>query len=217
MGVLDLSDSDNDKHYNEIGFIIGSYSIRTEWIKWANKQKLIADEAIPLMNGLDPRSWEEYEKNEKSLPYEMIQSIKRSLVIAEKCKATVKTPSQWLDWGRKNDLDKPILKSNDCLDMPDICMFGLFETAVNALSGESFKLHSVEKKKDDPWKEIALSKANEIYQKQKNIGCDPSKTAIADMIAKEFERDGIKTAKRKRLSGGNIARHALNTWNRPEK
>lgn len=70
---------------------------------------------------------------------------------------------------------------------------------------------------DDAWKETARERANIIYKNQKNIGCDPSKKAIASMIANEFEQEGIKTAKGKRLNQENILRHALITWNRPKK
>lgn len=73
------------------------------------------------------------------------------------------------------------------------------------------------KAQDDAWKETARERANIIYKNQKNIGCDPSKEAIASMIANEFEQEGIKTAKGKRLNQGNILRHALITWNRPKK
>ncbi|MBX9895588.1 MAG: hypothetical protein K2Y09_10465 [Nitrosomonas sp.] len=70
---------------------------------------------------------------------------------------------------------------------------------------------------DDAWKETARERANIIYKNQKNIGCDPSKKAIASMIANEFEQEGIITAKGKRLNQENILRHALITWNRPKK
>lgn len=68
----------------------------------------------------------------------------------------------------------------------------------------------------DPWKEKARESANIIYKNQKNLGCDPSKSAIAELIAKEFEREGIQTSKNKRLNSGYIERHALNTWKRSE-
>lgn len=68
----------------------------------------------------------------------------------------------------------------------------------------------------DPWKEKARERANIIYKNQKNLGCDPSKKAIASMVANEFEQEGIRTAKGKRLNDGYIARHALDTWKRPE-
>lgn len=196
--------------------IITFFSIREEWDLRAKKKQLLADEAIPLMNGLDPRSWKEYQNKEKNLPSEMVDSIERCLKMAESDGFVAKPPAEWIAWGREHDLDKPILKSNQS-NIPDICMFKLFETAVNAISGESIKLHSVEKQKDDPWKEMAREKADLIYQKQKAIGCDPSNKAIASMIANEFEQEGIKTTKGKRLNDGYIVRHALNAWKRPEK
>jgi len=67
------------------------------------------------------------------------------------------------------------------------------------------------------WKETARDRANIIYKNQKNLGCDPSKSKIADLIAIELEKEGIKTVKKKRLNGGYIVRHALITWNRPKK
>ncbi len=72
------------------------------------------------------------------------------------------------------------------------------------------------KLQNDAWKEMARKKADLIYKKQKAIGCDPSKKAIARMIANEFEQEGIKTVKRKRLNDEYIVRHALDTWKRPE-
>lgn len=69
---------------------------------------------------------------------------------------------------------------------------------------------------DATWKEMAREKADLIYQKQKAIGCDPSNKAIASLIANEFEQEGIRTTKGKRLNDVYIVRHALDTWNRPE-
>lgn len=208
---------EENNHDIGMGFFLGYYSIRNEWNLWASKNMLIAKEAIPLMNGLDPRSWDEYGKKEKRLPYEMAQSIYRSLKMAKKERISVCTPLEWLEWGRKHDLDKPILKSKDWLNAPDVCMFKLFEIAVNSISVKSINAQSTEKQEEDSWKEIALSKADEIYRKRKTMGCDPSKDTIANTIAKEFEEEGIKTEKGKRLNAGNILRNALDKWNRPKK
>jgi len=70
------------------------------------------------------------------------------------------------------------------------------------------------KTQDDAWKEIARERADIIYKEQRILGCDPSKSVIADMIAKEFENKSIKTVKGKRLNQENILRHALDTWKR---
>lgn len=88
-----------------------------------------------------------------------------------------------------------------------------------ALSAEvgGISVSKQSKPQDAAWKEMAKEKADLIYQNQKAIGCDPSKSAIADFIAIEFEKEGIKTVKKKRLNGEYIKRHALNTWNRPNK
>lgn len=199
-----------------VHFIISFFSIREEWDLWAIKQQLLADEAIPLMNGLDPGSWTEYQNKEKNLPSEMVHSIERCLKMAESDESTVMTPIKWINWGRRHDLNKPILKSKDWLAMPDVCMFILFESAVNAISEKSIHSRSAEKQTGDYWKEIALTKADTIYEDQKKLGCDPSKKAIAEMIAKEFEREGTKSVKGKRLNGSYINRHVLLNWKRPE-
>ena len=56
------------KSTEDMDFFLEWYSIRFEWDLWAGKAKLLADEAIPLMNGIDPRSWQEYLNDEKDLP-----------------------------------------------------------------------------------------------------------------------------------------------------
>lgn len=119
-------------------FIISLFSIREEWSLWAIKQQLLADEAIPLMNGLDPRSWKEYQNKEKKLPLEMVDSIERCLKMAESDGSVVKLPAEWITWGREHDLDKPILKSNQS-NIPDICMFSLFESAIKKNANAQFK------------------------------------------------------------------------------
>lgn len=131
-------DTDYDKHAEHVGFVLGYFSIREEWDTWARKNKLTAKEAIPLMNGLDPQSWKEYKKEKRELPLEMIQSIQRCLEVAEYEKFNIASPTEWLIWGCKHDLDKPILRSNE-KRVPDICMFELFGSAVNEASGLPIK------------------------------------------------------------------------------
>lgn len=120
-----------DKCTENMYFFLEWFSIRDEWDLWAKKAKLLADEAIPLMNGIDPRSWGEYMNNEKGLPAEIVQSIKRSLELAKYEGFIASTPSEWLNWGRSHGLDKPILKSQEWIHQPDVCMWPLFEFAVN--------------------------------------------------------------------------------------
>ncbi len=141
----------------DVQWIITSCSIREEWDSWATKQQLLADEAIPLMNGLDPRSWKEYQNEEKNLPLEMVDSIERCLKMAESDGLTVKPPTEWIIWGRKHDLDKPILTSNTS-NIPNVCMFKLFETAVNAVSKSSNALKPNQSDKQ----EINKPKTNNI-------------------------------------------------------
>lgn len=119
------------KNSENIGFVIESYNIKEHWDFFAQKKTLLADEAIPLMNGLDPNSWEEYKKNEKDLPKDMIRSIERCLKIALADGIVKCAPSEWLVWGRIHDLDKPTIRSHEWLHEPDVCMWGLFASAVN--------------------------------------------------------------------------------------
>ncbi|PTQ86474.1 hypothetical protein [Nitrosomonas ureae] len=65
------------------------------------------------------------------------------------------------------------------------------------------------------WITKAREKADIIFNRQKKLGCDPSKKAIAELIAKEFENENILTVKGKRISSQYIERHALGKWNRP--
>ncbi len=114
-----------------IGFVIESFNINEHWHLFAQRKTLLADEAIPLMNGLDPNSWEEYKKNEKGLPKDMIRSIERCLKIALADGIVKCAPSEWLVWGRIHDLDKPTIRSHAWLHEPDVCMWGLFASVVN--------------------------------------------------------------------------------------
>lgn len=123
------------KSTEDMDFFLEWYSIRFEWDLWAGKAKLLADEAIPLMNGIDPRSWQEYLNDEKGLPYELVQSIKRCLELAKHEELAACTPSEWLTWGRVHGLDKPIFRSQEWVSQPDVCMWSLFEFAVNKATG----------------------------------------------------------------------------------
>lgn len=126
--------SDSNSH-----ILIGLYGIRNEWDKYAKKSVLLAEEAIPLMNGLDPESWEEHKNDQKKLPKDMIRSIDRCLAIAKAEGKCMSTPSEWLTWGRIHDLDKPTISSNERLNESDICMWDFFESAVNKYIEETNK------------------------------------------------------------------------------
>lgn len=118
-------------HDNESECLICLYGIKEEWDKHARKKVLLADEAIPLMNGSDPESWKECKNNQKDLHIDMIRSIDRCLKIAEAEEKRIATPSEWLVWGRIHDLDKPTIRSDKQPDKPDVCMWKCFESAVN--------------------------------------------------------------------------------------
>ena len=119
------------ENLKNIGFVIESYNIKEYWYLFAQKKTLLADEAIPLMNGIDPDSWEEYKKNEKGLPKDMIRSIERCLKIALADGLVKCAPSEWLVWGRIHDLDKPTIRSHEWLHVRNVCMWEFFESAVN--------------------------------------------------------------------------------------
>lgn len=63
---------------------------------------------------------------------------------------------------------------------------------------------------DEPWKEQARARAYEIIKRDKEKDLYPSQVDIADEIAKQFRKDGLKGADGKPLKGAYIKRHALN-------
>jgi len=66
------------------------------------------------------------------------------------------------------------------------------------------------------WKQTAKEKAGVIYEREKKTGCDPSYASIAKTIEKEFAKEGVLTAKGKRLNADYILRHGLTGWKRPK-
>lgn len=63
---------------------------------------------------------------------------------------------------------------------------------------------------DEEWKEKARKRAHEIIKRDRDRSLYPSQIDIADEIAKEFRRDGMKGADGKPLAGAYIKRWALN-------
>lgn len=116
----------------QANFIIGGNFIPEERPQWAGKPTLVADEAIPLMNGVGPKSWRNRHDRtfSQQLPDEWVAAIERGLKIAEGEKVVCQSPADWLAWGKKHGLDQPILKSDGRLLEPDICMWPLFADAV---------------------------------------------------------------------------------------
>ena len=68
--------------------------------------------------------------------------------------------------------------------------------------------------KDALWKTKAKQYANEIWRRDKAIGCDPSRLDVASAIAKRFADEGISGA-RFQLSAETIVRHGLKGWQKP--
>lgn len=69
---------------------------------------------------------------------------------------------------------------------------------------------------EPPWKAKARAYADEIYQHDKAMGCEPSKESIAKDIAKRFDEEGIR-GRNGRLDGAYIRRHALTDWQKPHR
>ncbi|WP_283744283.1 hypothetical protein [Sideroxydans sp. CL21] len=109
---------------------IGLLSISQNWDFWAARPTLVANEAVPLMNGCDPESWRERARREDPLPGYMIAAIERGLEIAKGEAANPQSPSDWLAWGKRHGLDLPTLKSANHLRDPDVNMWPLFADAV---------------------------------------------------------------------------------------
>jgi hypothetical protein len=121
-------------------FWLGWLDIRNEYDYWASRPVLLAEEAIPLMHGVDPTSWQEHLRNEKGLPDDkkglpddMVQSIKRHLKIAENIGLNQANPVEWIEWGREHKLNERTLKPDYTMDIGEACLWHLFEDAVNRL------------------------------------------------------------------------------------
>lgn len=159
------------KNVRQVGLILGYYSIKEEWPHWAGKPTLVADEAIPLMNGLDPKSWRNRDERRQPLPDDMVNAITRGLQIAEADVAKAKSPTEWLAWGRSHGLDKPTMKSDQRLREPDICMWPLFADA--AAEVERRAQEEIERKANEEAEQAAQEEAqqNDYFVK---YGADPS-------------------------------------------
>lgn len=156
------------KNVRQVSLILGAYSIKGEWPHWAGKPTLVADEAIPLMNGLDPGSWRNRHNRtfHQQLPDEWVVAIERGLKIAEGEKVGHQSPADWLAWGRSHGLDKPTMKSDQGLREPDICMWPLFAQAV----AEVERIAQEEAQKNDYYEKYGANPSARIYPKwQKRI------------------------------------------------
>lgn len=69
---------------------------------------------------------------------------------------------------------------------------------------------------EPPWKAKARAYADEIYERDRALGCEPSKESIAIDIAKRFAEEGIR-GRNGRLDGAYIRRHALTAWQKPPR
>jgi len=121
----------------DFAFRFGFYGIPNSWEYWANKPQLMAEEAIPLMCGMPPDVWRKHEtKPFDSSWNDWVESIEIELERSERDGTInqLKTPAEWLKWGRTNGLDKPLLKSSSELDKPDICLWEPFASTVEKLT-----------------------------------------------------------------------------------
>ncbi len=135
--LTEFQAAENDlvnQNIEEAWFHIGFYSIKKEWDFWARKPKLLAEEAIPLMCGIDPTTWRNRENrqaaHEHPLPDEWVAAVERELKIAEHKGIKVQSPARWLAYGKVAGLDKAILKSSQSISEPDLSMWPVFADAV---------------------------------------------------------------------------------------
>lgn len=156
---LKAKEVSNKEH---VKFIFGFYNIPKSWDYWADKQQLMAKEAIPLMCGMTPDIWEKresYRPNIADPQWEnWVSCIKRNLEVS-KLDGTIKqikTSAEWLDWGRVNGLDKPLLKSNSELHEPDICMWSPFASAVHKIEKEDRSKGKAEPEQPKPQKQTRI-------------------------------------------------------------
>lgn len=182
-----MPDSDNEhksdyKHAEEVDFILGFFSIKETWDQYAGMAKLIPIEAIPLMNGVDPPSWEDFTNGVKDLHGDMVRSIKRCLEIAEAEGFKCGTPHQWLAWGRTHNLDRPIIKSDEKLRVPDICMFYLFASAVSKTQESSNPTVSIEENKKS---DLSEDKENNKRKVSENINPETKISLLFPLVGHE--------------------------------
>jgi len=71
-------------------------------------------------------------------------------------------------------------------------------------------------KENIDWVKRTIERADIIYKRERAAHCDPSKRDIAGIIEKEFENEGVRTTKSKRLSAAYILRRGLEGWKRPK-
>jgi len=124
----------------DVFMLMHTFLIPKNWDEWAGKSKLITNEAIPLMCGMTSDIWknrEDHQLRPSNFIWEQwVGYISRELEVYELDESLPKfrTPTDWLDWGRTNGLDKPSLKSISELDKPDICLWEPFASAVEKLT-----------------------------------------------------------------------------------
>jgi len=129
----------------DFAFRFGFYGIPNNWEYWANKPQLMAEEGIPLMCGMPPDVWRKHETKPFDPSWnDWVESIEIELERSERDGTInqLKTPVEWLKWGRTNGLDKPLLKSNSKLSEPDICLWSLFASAVKRFEDSKPKGHA---------------------------------------------------------------------------
>lgn len=199
--------------------ILGFNSIPNEYDYWAGLPTLVADEAIPLMNGLDPKSWHtrenRYLDRESPLPDAMVDAITRGLKIAESDGFFAKSPTEWLVWGRRRGLDKQIMKPDSELREVDICMWPLFAKAVaeverraqeNAQGSSEKNYH--EEYGANPSAEIypvwqkRLSEIAEEMKQKDPLRRYPTKGKAAKILAEEIGVDPVNVERRTRKKWG---------------
>lgn len=78
-------------------------------------------------------------------------------------------------------------------------------------AGQTEQKHST-----PPWVPIVHTLADEVYLKNRHMGCDPSILDIAKEVEQLCTARSITSVKGKRLSADNIKRHGLDSWKKPQ-
>lgn len=162
-------------------FLLEYFDIRMEWDYWAGRPVLLASEAIPLMHGVDPKTWREHLLNEKGLPDDIAQSIDRCLRVAENTGIEQYSPADWIEWGRRHKLNEHTVKPDFTMNTGEVCLWHFFEIAVNRASlSVGGKEHQL--------KPVRVQQEEGILNAIKEIGHDPRK-----LPKRENGKSGIKS------------------------
>lgn len=106
-------------------FVIEYFGLDEDLTEWAALPELLAREAIPLMHGVSPDRW-----RDGDLLDSVTTSIERCIELAELDGHRKAAPSFWIEWGRKQGLDRFRWEAFPEMDVDRVCLWGLFADLV---------------------------------------------------------------------------------------